>query len=293
MSVAALAAPAIVLAASQGASAATYQAPVFSPWQSGATLPADDPVTGLPIAQEGLTWEALPPGSLLANLQAGQQVPLTSPDHAQPDASGNVNLVAVPRGCVAEVYKKLGTETTDIGQQYVTTSGIDSQWVYKSGQSTTAGVDGSINNPNGGFSADGSVSVSSGATLTYPLFTAKTFNRYTTGFLAEEWKFVCTGYDTYTLQEYQWITGAGVDHPSGAPGAKYCSLSFAKGSSYSQNRDTASTFGVGWSALDFGMFTQTGYDTSAAANFKFVSTDGYICGTVNYPPASGVDVAHS
>jgi hypothetical protein len=283
LATASAAAVAIALGSPLAASADTIPVPneVYSEWQVG---------TPLPTAPAGYTWQALPNGTAMAGMADGTSFSMTSPALATPDASGFVNLVALPTPdipyCVRSVYKQLGQKTTNVEQSYTTVNGISMSFNYGNGQSSRLGVGTSLNNPNGGFSASGTDSVSTNKNQGFPTSTAKSYNHWETNFLAEEIKDQCPTGTIYSVMEYKWAGGAVVTHPSSAPSVSSGNcVPEPKGSTWTQSGTRASSFSVGWSVLGFNASAQTGYSSTASIHFAY-NVSGRLCGTKDVPGGS-------
>jgi hypothetical protein len=271
---------AIGLASPVAASATTLQTPYFIEWTVG---------TPYPTVPAGYHLVALPTPDAIDGLAEGSTLPTVSPSQAIADPSGIVNLIAEPDSfnfpyCVRYVYKHLGQKVTNVAQSYTTVNGIDMGFTYGQGQSSSLGVGQSIDNPNGGFSGDGTTGVSTTRTQSMPTYTTKSYNHWQTYFLVDEIQYRCPVHDLYYLLPYKWAGGDAVAHPSSAPGAPYC-VPEMRGSRWDENNSSATTFGVGWNAFGFNGSAHTGYSGSADTYFTW-NVSGHICAVHDVPGGS-------
>lgn len=301
--VAALAAAVVValpLAADAANTDTTSTMPLFAVWQPGTPLPTSvtpDPTNPTlqvaTTAAYGYTWMAMPPASVEAALQPGDTIPLTTPDQATPDASGNVNLVALPTvngtSCYLQLYKKNigpnGITGANVGQAYTTVDGVWMNYDYRAGQSSTLGVGISESGYNLGFSEYTTDSVSSDLTQYFPLYKTKTFAWFQTWFLTDEYKQLCgttSAFAGYVVRNYDYAGGWHVHNPSGAPNAPNC-VPEPSGGGISLTSTKASTFSAGWGIYGTNFTAQTGYTTGSEVNMSWHGVSGKLCGTTGYP----------
>lgn len=244
---------------------------------------------GTPLPKVPVGWHlvALPTPDAIDRLAVGSTLSAVSPHQAIPDRSGIVNLVAEPKlpYCVRSVYRHLGQRVTNVEQSYTTVNGIAMSFTYGQGQSSSLGVGQSVDNPNGGFSGDGTAGVSTKA-QGFPTYTKKSYNHWESYFLVDEIKYACPVHNLYYLLPYKWAGGDAVAHPSSAPrvSSSNC-VNELRGSNWHENTSRSTAFGIGWSVFGFNGSAQTGYSGSADINFSY-NVAGHICGVHDVPGGS-------
>jgi hypothetical protein len=295
----ALAATAILVPAAAGAST-TGPKPYGVVWKPGTRLPT------IPAGYKLVAW---PSQSVMARLRVGQRVPMmpvtvSSRAHMAAEYSslensaGIVNLLAEPliQTCGTPFfYADLGSQSTNIEQSYVLpATDVNQNFTYGSGQSSTLGMGLSTSSPNYGFSADGTYSVSTTSSWSYP-DQGQGNVHWESYFEVGEYEQICTSNSGQTYQylthPYQWNGGQKIVFVASPPGTPYCVQAIGgKDSGFHLYKTTASTFSVGFnvSAIGFSGTAQTGYTTSAEINYGFpvVGWTGQVCGKDNYPSAS-------
>jgi hypothetical protein len=293
LGLAALAATVIVSAAVAGASASTsHPEPYFTIWKPG---------TALPKAPPGYQVRALPSQASLKSLRPGQyeaETVLTGSssralEMAHADASGQVNLEVVPRGCdEPQLTKDLGPVTTDVAQTYATIRKVGEYFTYAQSQeqSSTLEVGISSTGDYGSYSGDGTMGVDAGTggSQDYKWISGRQNTRWQTDFEAGSFTQTCAdkqgSWTNYLVYNYEWAGGGPyTTHKGGVPATRHCVPEY-NGEQWNQYFSTATTFGVGFSVLGFGGSSQTGYSTNAEANFKY-RQNGEICGRYG-PPGS-------
>jgi hypothetical protein len=268
--------------------------PYFVEWVPGTPLPT------IPAGYHIEAWPSQPPaGQLLTAGQATATVALSAQPTStqmsaltavQPDASGIVNLEVLPgaSACGTKFLRNVGSEATNVLQSYSTISGMSQTFTYGSGQSSSLGVGISYSGESAGFSASGTVSVSTSSSQGFPTQSGAAKNHWESYFEVGEWVTACSTGGYYTVKAYQWNGGDAISHPSGAPGATHC-VPELNGSTFTQNTTRASTFAVGFNVYGFNAQSTTGYDGSAEISFHYTQ-NAQLCGTVNDPGASGPGV---
>lgn len=129
---------------------------------------------------------AEPPPSVIDTLQPGDQIPMTTPAMATPNAAGLVNLLAIPASpiwnCNSYYVKDLGSQWVNVGQAYTTGDGINLAYNLMKGSSTTVEIGVSPTGLPGTFSVGGSISVGVNDTVGYPEYHDSAFVHYQTRF---------------------------------------------------------------------------------------------------------------
>jgi hypothetical protein len=138
------------------------------------------------------------------------------------------------------------------------------------------------------FTNDGTVSLTDTkgtASFTgFPWF-AQGGYRYVTQFVTGKFFEVCRAEGGwYLVKAYRWAGGANWSNLSSYPRATWCTF-YRKGTSQNITWSSAFQFSDGFSVLGFNASSQTGYDKSASASFKFFSRAN-LCGTRDYPGGS-------
>jgi hypothetical protein len=284
------------------ANASSAPRPYFLEWRPG---------TPLPKVPAGFNLVAWPAQSAMRHLRAGERMsimPVTLRAHmatayrSLENPSGIVDLEAMPdaseapASCSGSTFLgDLGTTTVNVAQSFVLDSGINQTFHYGDGQSSSLGVGISASGDAGSFSADGTTSVSTTGSQSFPIYSKDNIH-WETDFAIGEWlqEADCDVYDI--IKPYEWAGGDTMVFVSGHPSTPYCIWETAgKGVGLTQSTTTATTFSVGYNAPDdlgFSGTGQTGYSTTAATSLGFPTVSGNACGQDNYPqgedPGPGV-----
>jgi len=281
LGLASLAAAVIVSPAIAGASSTSQKLPYFIQWKPG---------TKLPSVPHGWRLMAEPTQAVMAKVKIGHRIPWVTPAKATPNTAGIVNLEAAPKICPPPIVRKRWRKKyTDVAQSYATVKGITLGFTYGNGQSSSLGVGISTTGADGSFTADGTNSVSTDGSQTYPAKHGPSFDHWQTRFAYEELEQdPCSstkqGLTLWYVQAYQWDAGERILHPSGAPGTPHCEY-YPGHSTFTKTTTKATTFSAGFSIgspVSFNGSAQTGYTATAAVSFHF-RKHGELCGAHTQP----------
>ena len=195
----------------------------------------------------------------------------------------------ISKGCLTTKKSSLGPVWVSVGYGYIA-SGATMKFSYTSGASSQVGVGISASGIAGTFTASGTSSVSSTATVTFP--STNGFKVWKTQFVYGKYNTLCivgafVVDDYYTAVADSYAGGTSVQTVTGYPTANYCN-SYVSGSSFTKSTTAAYTSSVGAatsSLLGVNLSATTGY--SSAAKLTFTSTAARsICGTTGYPGGS-------
>jgi hypothetical protein len=175
-------------------------------------------------------------------------------------------------------------------------------FTLKNTASTTMGVGVSATSEFGGFSASGTTTQSSGASLTWPKIAGASNNYFRAAALYYDQEVVCSvpagGSETWT------VTMNSINTADGTPGAEpvsagHCSTMQA-GSTNTYTKGSQETFKVGANleaeGFNINLSTQTGWSASASLTFVAGSQALPLCGVSNVPngtnPSAGALTVH-
>ena len=177
-----------------------------------------------------------------------------------------------------------------VGQSFVNTTGVTSDFVYSYGADSSLGIGVSTSGAYGSYSNGGTISASSTASVNFPTQGSYTAKRMRTQFSYAKFLIQCrysSGYvysEEYQLRPVSYAGGAQVVNNSYYPQANYCTY-YAAGSAFTKNRtnaiqwtDGADTSGI----IGISLSARTGYSNEAKARFNFSSARS-LCGTYDYP----------
>lgn len=208
--------------------------------------------------------------------------------HAFPGVQTGViaeNAPILPKACDYTLWSLYTPQWDLVGAAYLATSGVTAQFTYLSGASSSLGVGFSLSGAYGTWSASGTSSKSSTATITFPSFTGSGQYRYfDTKFQYGKYNGKCAPEPEWQTRVHSFSGGSNTRVPSSAPSATYC-VPFVAGSSFEKTSSSATTWSNGMDmspAIGIDLSTRTGYSTSAKMKFTFSSTRN-LCGTSGYP----------
>lgn len=197
------------------------------------------------------------------------------------------------KSCSITKRENLGNHWIPVGGLFSTNSGTKIDFQYSSGQSSSLGAAISYSGATPGFSAGGTVSVSSTDSIDFPTMSVtgsklvKTKFRY--GRYENTCRIVNPGGVTYVEKHYfvrpdLWVGGSYSTTVS-APKATYC-IFYEKGTKHTKDKHqqvrwtgAASFYGVGLSA-------QTGWSTKGRLVVDFKSKAGNLCGAGGFATES-------
>jgi hypothetical protein len=208
------------------------------------------------------------------------------------------------------LYRNLKDAFATVGQSYVLrrARGTTQTFKYSAGQASTLGVGLSVNTPDGGFSGDGTDTVSTFAEQDFPTFgVAKV--KYRTEFQMAEYTRTCgpiakTGRmpaaarkkfcnpviedcTYYEVQSVAWAGGGTWRFPKSAPPSGQCVVE-RHGEAFHTRYEKAVTWSAGLNVpqVGFNASAQTGYDHSAEVSFAFHGRERVqLCGSGGEPPS--------
>lgn len=158
---------------------------------------------------------------------------------------------------------------------------------YSSSSSSTLGVGVSTSGSYGTYSAGGTSSVSSTATIGFAPVTGPAGKHWKTQFKYSKFRYYCYTQNpstTYQVRPVAWIGGTLVSNAT-APAATYCST-YRAGDYFLKNSTDATTFSGGVAisgSIGVNLSAKTGYSTNARIRFDFSATR-QLCGTSAFPP---------
>lgn len=162
-----------------------------------------------------------------------------------------------------------------------TSSGVAGEFVYSASSTSRLGI---AVQAGVSWSASGSMTHSSSATVSYPGAGSNAYQRYDTQFRYREYEYICPGYYEKSVRPYVWVGGARVRHASGPPSATYCTH-YPAGSVVNVTQGTAVTWTNGAkmsSQIGLDLSSRTGHTTKAYAKYTF-NFDKRLCGSNDYP----------
>jgi hypothetical protein len=176
----------------------------------------------------------------------------------------------------------LGPRWVNIASAY-TAGGVSAKLTYVSGASSSIGV--GISVPGSGtFSASGSVTVSSGATIGFPAVSGGAGRVWRTQFVFAKFGYRCATapYSSYKVQAVSFAGGASFTTPKVPPTAKWCVIKLAN-THYILDESTATSYTASTSGdIGINLKVTTGYSSSTKIRFDFTSGKR-LCGTNGYP----------
>jgi hypothetical protein len=166
---------------------------------------------------------------------------------------------------------------------------------YSTSDSVTFGVGISFTNANGGFSAGGTTTESSGGSTTFPNMVGAG-NNYLEGDGVYNDNFYTCSTPVGTLYQFWELDPAGVGSDFGTPGAEPVGigdcLTTQPGETFTYTIGAQETFtsGVNLSALGYGinLSAQNGFSTQSVITYAFGSSSAPVCGQANYPNVPNV-----
>jgi len=180
--------------------------------------------------------------------------------------------------------QNLGTPWETIGGTYAKTTGGYQLFTFVHGASTTVGVGESASGAFGSFSADGTGTMTSGSTTTFPLqWDYQGSNHWYVEVTESESLTKC--YQSLTGQTFSSyysvsdnIYGGAKIEKLGTIDAPYCAP-YAANTTLTLNKTSAATFGAGVtiSLIGFNASAQTGYTSTASATFHLIAARD-LCG---------------
>jgi hypothetical protein len=209
----------------------------------------------------------------------------------------------IPPECAVQTRKVYANRPLIVGYKS-TLKANDINWAkytYTSTASQTTGAGVSLSGPNGGFSADGSTTNTSGVTMDFPTIHGASSNDMTVySTWDDDYLFCSNGVGGYY---YQWYyTFNSVNAEDGTPGAPAvaagkCSLE-APNVQISYTTSSQTTWSAGANVVDIigiNLSSQDGWSGSSALTYD-LSAKAPICGVSNYPngndPSAGYLQVH-
>lgn len=194
--------------------------------------------------------------------------------------------------CGTYFYRSLGHPWATLGGTYATTDGGTQDFVFETTTTSTVGVGASPTGAAGSFSANGTQTLTSSATSSFPAQddSAGSHHWYSE-FTENEYQTRCiqslTGQTTYSYftSSDGWYGGQEVK-AVGTLNAPYCAP-YPGGSTFTLDSSKASTYGAGITLpyINFNASTQTGYTTSTEAIFH-QNVPLNLCGQYGGPAAA-------
>lgn len=196
---------------------------------------------------------------------------------------------SVSKGCSSTLIEDLGARWALVGQAYNSPVSY-ANFTYTTSASSSLGVGFSYNGAYGSWSSNGTKSVSSFSTQTYPTLPFGTNGYFDSQFHYQKIYYSCV--DPFSGLTSSWMSaepvgyagGARTRNPASAPNAPYC-VPEPVGSSFTKENSAAIQWTDGVEIryyLGIDLSVQTGYSSSAKVTFNFVR-NGKLCGTGDYP----------
>ncbi|RJT96583.1 hypothetical protein D6T65_15735 [Arthrobacter frigidicola] len=181
-----------------------------------------------------------------------------------------------------------------VGQSFVATTGVTSDFGYNVGSNSSLGIGVSASGAYGSWSRSGTTALSASVGVDYAPQGAYTYKRMRTQFQYARFLHTCSWNGLETSRQYQvrpvaFVSGASMVNHGGAPAANYCA-SFAAGSTFTKTSTSAINWSTGaelGSTIGVNLSSQTGYSSGAKAYFKF-SSARRLCGSHGYPGGTPV-----
>ena len=195
----------------------------------------------------------------------------------------------IEKSCTTTKVINHGNRWVPVGGLFSFNSGATVDYVYSAGQSSSLGASVSQKSSVAGFSASGTTSVSSTASINFPMMSGTGSKLAKTQFRYGTYKTRCTVWHTsgqsYTSTTYKtradmWVGGASLTNVS-APGATYC-VSYPKTSGFTKNKDKQVRWNGAVTIAGVGLSAQTGWSNDGKLSVNFPSKAGKICGSGNY-----------
>jgi hypothetical protein len=193
------------------------------------------------------------------------------------------------KGCTETLYRDLGLAWDIVGQTNATFAGVNHDFVYSSGASSSLGwaINPGVDPYGGTWSQGGTEGKSSTATLDFAYQSGAKHTRYKTQFhygmfrdtCVDSNGFVSTWFTTHTIS---WAGGSSYEQV-GLPSTPYC-VSQHTGDMFYKTNSTQHdwTNGFNLSAIGIKVETTTGWNTDSEAVFHFYAPSVF-CGGNDYP----------
>ena len=202
-------------------------------------------------------------------------VDLTLPASAAA-AKGEAAAVA----CQLKKLATYGPKWTVVGETY-THPGSTAAFTYTSGSSSTLGI--GVSSGGGAFTAGGTTSVSSTATLGFPTTPVNSARQWRTQFRYDKFTDLC---GHISARPTAFLGGTGIVYAVTIAATK-C-VAQVPNTSFTKSTTTASTLSGGVdtsSDIGIDLSARTGFTTTAKVTYTFAQ-GGQMCGTTGFPGAS-------
>jgi len=212
-----------------------------------------------------------------------------SPNARDADDAARTALASAPLACTWVKLNTIGPRWVQVGEGY-TTTGVTAKLTYTSGSSSTLGVGYSTSGSVGSFTASGTTTVSSSATIGMSPISAVAGRYWKTQFVYSKFGYACGGASTYAAYEVRATSFAGGAQNisvTAVPSVPYCTPMPAN-TNYTKSTTNASTFSAGAAlAGDIGinLSSRTGFTSSTKITYTFAAAHK-LCGSAGYPGAS-------
>jgi len=182
--------------------------------------------------------------------------------------------------CSTKKVRNLGNRWVPVGGLFSTNSGGTIDYQYSKGQSSSLGTSVSAKSSTAGFSASGTTSVSSTATIDFPPRSGKGSRLAKTQFNYAVFKTTCiapfVSRTTWTVRPTAWVGGTNWGTVA-APKATYC-VSYLKGSKFTKDKHKQVTWTGAVTFYGVGLSAQTGWSSKGKLLYHFKSKRGELCG---------------
>jgi hypothetical protein len=206
----------------------------------------------------------------------------------------NLRLRAMSRHGVAShcapksIFEKtLGNHNVVVGGAWSIAHGVNMNFTYLKGQTSSLGLGVSATGDSGSWSAGGTFASSKSAEQDYPTFTNNVSHLYVTRFRYGEFLIIKASCDESQQAQETRFAGGATHIGTGAIKATKCTAYTGQGSGTVLDKNSAFTFNTGVDIADvlgINLSAQTGYDTDTTVGFHVIDHGTHnLCGTNTWP----------
>lgn len=214
--------------------------------------------------------------------------PVVSYPEVDPSTTFDPNAVTAPFA-LTQVVKNFGGRWVAVGAWFSSTTGVNAQFAYTNGASSSLGIGVSLSGEFGSFHAEGTHSESTTATQGFPTFFHRQSLLDRTLFTYKEFEVrqcykECLA-PTYKVVATAWRGGSDIQQVSTPSGFTNC-VPEVKGSSWHRTNTAAITWtnGVAMAnVIGIDLSTQTGYTNEATLDIGYTEGGHRLCGYGGFP----------